>query len=124
MNLKLLLSSAIIMLTIDSFYLYNIRNLFQKQISNIQKSALRLEYLSAGLCYLVLIFGINYFILYERKSVFDAMLLGWVIYFVYELTNKAIFKNWNWKTVAVDGIWGGILFGITTLLTYKLNGIK
>ena len=39
---------------------------------------------------------------------------------VYETTNKAILKDWSWKTVMIDGIWGGILFALTTYLTYTL----
>ena len=39
---------------------------------------------------------------------------------VYETTNKAIFNKWTWSTVLIDGLWGGILFGLTTFLTYRL----
>ena len=46
----------------------------------------------------------------------DASILGWVIYGVYESTNLAVFKKWDLKTVLVDGIWGGILFGLTTYI--------
>ena len=42
---------------------------------------------------------------------------------VYETTNKAIIKNWTWKTVMIDGIWGGILFSLTTFLTYKIQNL-
>ena len=48
----------------------------------------------------------------------DAFLLGIVIYGVYESTNYAILKNWNIKAVALDTLWGGILFALTTKVTY------
>ena len=51
----------------------------------------------------------------------DAFILGILIYGVFELTNKGIFKNWNWMMVLYDGLWGGILFSITTMLVYKLE---
>ena len=84
-----------------------------------------MNYLAAGLSYLTLTLGLYYFIIRTRKPVIEAMLIGWFVYFVYELTNKAIISNWNWTTVIIDGLWGGISFGLTTWLFYyvkaKLN---
>ena len=65
--------------------------------------------------------GINYFIIKEGKSVFDAFLLGLVIYMVYDATNLALLKNWKLSTLVIDGLWGGILFAITTYIVYKLK---
>jgi uncharacterized membrane protein len=75
---------------------------------------------SAILCYFFLVFGLYYFIIKDRRPIIDAFLLGLVIYMVYETTNKAIFKNWTWLTVLLDGVWGGVLFATTTYITYKL----
>lgn len=60
--------------------------------------------------YLMLVFALYYFILRERRGVKDAFVLGFVIYMIYELTNKAIFADWTWEMVVIDGLWGGILF--------------
>ena len=49
------------------------------------------------------------------------MFLGWFVYLVYEFTNKAIMTKWYWTSVIIDGTWGGILFGLTTFLYYKLR---
>jgi uncharacterized membrane protein len=38
---------------------------------------------------------------------------------VYELTNMAIIKKWNYTTVLLDGVWGGILFALTTFVYIK-----
>ena len=64
---------------------------------------------------------LNYFILEPKKSVYEAMILGLVIYGVYETTNYAILKNWKLTTVILDGLWGSILFGLTTYFTYLLR---
>ena len=46
--------------------------------------------------------------------------LGLLIYSVFDLTTKAIFKNWEYKAVIIDSLWGGSLFAITTILTKKI----
>ena len=53
--------------------------------------------------------------------ILDAMILGWVIYGVYEGTNYGILKNWKMSTVIIDTLWGSVLFGLTTYLTYMLQ---
>ena len=118
-NILLLIKVAIVLILIDSIYLYTVSNYFNKQIFSIQKSEIKLELVSAIICYLFLVFGIYYFIIKDKRPIFDAFLLGIVIYMVYETTNKAILKNWNWKTVLLDGVWGGILFALTTYIIYN-----
>ena len=118
-NILLLIKVAIVLILIDSIYLYTVSNYFNKQIFSIQKSEIKLELVSAIICYLFLVFGIYYFIIKDKRPIFDAFLLGMVIYMVYETTNKAILKNWNWKTVLLDGVWGGILFALTTYIIYN-----
>ena len=63
---------------------------------------------------------LNYFIIDKKKSIADAFLLGIVIYGVYESTNYAILDKWNTKAVAMDTLWGGILFALTTKATYYM----
>ena len=118
--MKDLIISGILLVLIDSLYLSSIKGFFDKQIMSVQKSPLQVDFLAAILCYLVLIIGLYYFIISKKKPVYEAFLLGFVIYMVFELTNKGILKNWKWNTVLLDGIWGGILFAITTFITYKL----
>jgi len=112
----LMLISAIVFLSLDSVYLTLTSNYFKKQIQNVQGSELKMNFLGAAICYVFLIFGINYFIIKPRKSVSDAFLLGIVIYGVYETTNYAILKNWAILSVILDTLWGGTLFALTTYI--------
>ena len=121
MNLKTLLLSSLIMLALDAVYLTSMGNFFNNLVKSIQGSKIKFNVYGAIICYIFLIFGLNYFILERNKSPFEAALLGLVIYGVYESTNYAIFNNWNAKALILDTIWGGILFYLTTLLTYKLK---
>ncbi len=41
---------------------------------------------------------------------------GMVLYGVYALTNYAIFAQWPLSLVGVDILWGGFLFGLTSLV--------
>jgi len=97
------------------------KSYFNKQIKQIQGTPVQLNLVGAFLTYIFLIFGLNYFIVSKNKSVSDAFLLGIVIYAVYEFTNLSLLKNWRVLTTILDTTWGGILFALTTFLTYKIK---
>jgi|SaaInlStandDraft_6_1057023.scaffolds.fasta_scaffold02148_2 uncharacterized membrane protein len=112
--------SSIIILLLDSIYLNLFSKFFNNLINNIQGSKIKLRFLGALLCYIILIFGLNYFIIQPRKSVLDAFILGFIIYGVYETTNYAIIDKWSIYAVFIDSIWGAILFSLTTYFTYMI----
>ena len=112
---------GILLVLIDYIYLNAISSFFNKQIFNIQKSPIQLRFSGAIICYILLVFGLYYFIISQNKKVFDAFILGLVIYGVYESTNYALLKNWKFSTLVIDTLWGGILFALTTYFTYKIN---
>ena len=112
-DFKLLLS-AIIFVTLDFFYLNLIKDFFGNQVQSVQGTPLKINYLGAVICYIFLIFGLNYFIIKPNRSIQDAFLFGLIIYSVFETTNLALFSKWSWLTVIIDSLWGGILFALTT----------
>ncbi len=112
--------SAILLIVIDGIYLYHIKNYFRQQIEDIQQTPLNINLLSTFGVYVLLVVGLNYFILQPKKSVKDAFLLGIVIYGVYEFTNSALFTKWKLLTVMMDTLWGGCLLAITTWLMKKI----
>jgi uncharacterized membrane protein len=118
-----LLLSAIVFVTLDYFYLGLMRGYFEKQIQAVQGSPLKMNLLGAIICYIFLIFGINYFIIKPKRSIQDAFLLGLVIYAVYETTSIALLSKWSWLTVIIDTLWGGILFALTTFIVSKFRNI-
>ena len=121
MNLKTIILSSILFLCIDAFYLTSFSAFFNNLIKNIQGTKIKFRLLGAIICYIFLILGLNYFILNRNKSPSEAAILGLVIYGVYESTNYAILDKWSFQALLLDTVWGGILFYLTTLLTYKLN---
>jgi uncharacterized membrane protein len=119
----LFLVSAILFVVIDFVYLNLIKNYFANQIKIVQGAPLQINLLGTVLCYIFLIFGINYFIIKPKKSAYEAFLLGILIYGVFETTNYALFSKWSPLTVIMDTVWGGILFAIVTFIINKLRSI-
>ena len=113
---QILLSSAFFLL-LDGIYLYSSSSYFDKQIEYIQGSPLRIKVVASIITYVILISGLNYFILSPNKSWKEAAILGLFVYGVYEYTNMSILKSWKWETTIMDTLWGGVLFGATTFLT-------
>ena len=118
---KTIILTAIIMLILDALYLNAIGKAYSQQVATIQRTVMNIKIEGAAVCYLFLIFGLYYFILKDKKSVFDAFLLGMVIYGVYDATTYAVFKKWSPSLAALDTLWGGVLFALTTMLVYSLS---
>lgn len=111
--------ASVTMISLDAIYLNTFRSFYNQQISLVQGGDVKFKILPAIITYVVLVFGLYYFIIRDKKSVKDAFLLGLVIYSVFELTNMTIFNKWKITTVMLDTLWGGILFAITTWATYR-----
>jgi uncharacterized membrane protein len=110
------------MIVLDFIYIRMNKDLFDRQVINIQRVVPQYRMEGAVLCYLLLIFGLYYFILSKRKTILDAFLFGIIIYGVYETTTYTIFKKWSHWILLMDTIWGGVLMGSTTLFTYLYMG--
>jgi uncharacterized membrane protein len=115
--------SGVILIILDAIFLYINRNTFEIQIADVQRVVIQPKYLGFVLCYLLLIFGLYWFILRTRRPVWEAILLGIFVYGVYETTNYGTLKKWRLKTMLIDTLWGGALFGLTTAVTYEILDI-
>lgn len=119
--LQKVIAIAIIMLLIDGVYLTLAKGHFAKVVRSIQKTEMKVDIWGAILSYTALIVGFYWFVASRNGSLLDAMMLGWVIYFVFDGTNRAMFKNYGWDTVLLDGIWGGLLFGLVWMTMKMLK---
>jgi uncharacterized membrane protein len=119
-NIKTMLITFFLILVFDGIYLFLQRNYYNKQIISVQNTAIKMNVLGAILCYILIWLGLYYFIIKDKRTISDAFLLGIFVYGVYELTNYSLFKNWNFKTVLMDTLWGGVLFALVTFFTQKL----
>ena len=111
-----------IMLILDFIYISFIgKTIFEKMITNIQKSPIKFSYLGAIMSYLFLSLAFYYFIISKNGSVLDAFILGIVIYGVFDFTSIALFKSYDLLIGIIDTLWGGILFSLTAFF-YKISG--
>jgi uncharacterized membrane protein len=117
-QLNRLLFSAAILLALDFIYLNMTKSTFETQVVKIQRVVMKVKIIPAALCYLLLVIGLNYFILRTHRPILEAFLLGFIIYGVFDTTNLAIFKKYDWKVAIMDALWGGILFALTTSIIY------
>jgi uncharacterized membrane protein len=124
MSYFIILLSCILLVCIDFIYLTLIKYAFTKQIQIIQRTKVKVNIYSVILCYIFLVFVINYFILQPKKSIWDAFLLGICIYGIYESTNMALFSRWYLYIAIIDTFWGGILFALTSYIIYTLIDYK
>jgi uncharacterized membrane protein len=123
MNSKILTNITaitVILLALDFVYITLNRNMFEVQVAEVQRVSLQMRPFGGVLSYIMLVIGLYYFVVREHRPIFDAFLLGLVIYGVYEGTTYALFKKWKLNIVFMDTLWGGILFALTTFITYKV----
>ena len=112
---------SLIFTLIDALYLHLASTHFNKQLKMIQGSPISLKPLSTFLCYIALTTGIFYFGIMKKLTIAELFFLGIFVYGVYETTNHAIFKKWQWNTVFMDTLWGGILFSVSVFVFKKVK---
>jgi len=110
--------ACILILILDLGFLWVNQVMFQNQVIQVQRVILQPDYFGAILSYICILGLLCYFIIRPHRSVQEAFLLGALVYGVFEFTNKSIFKKWEYMTAIIDTLWGGILFGLVTHITY------
>lgn len=124
MNIKLIVLTGIVLFSIDYIFITSyFGDQYNILIKNIQKSKMEVNIFSAIIAYAFLIGIIYYFIIKDRRSVVDAAILGSLTYGIYAWTIYALLKNWSLKIAVIDTIWGGLLFGLTTLSLQYIEGV-
>ncbi len=115
----LYLLTFVLFLAIDYVGLsYLIRPVFEREIGHLLLDDLRI--LPAFFFYAFFIFGVIWFVgapaLSDGKSLLwvfgHAAFLGAMAYGTYEFTSLAVMKDWTWRMIVVDLIWGTVLTGV------------
>ena len=129
-NLLKIIATAILFFVIDLVWIaYLAKDAYSVQILQVQKSPMVLNPTLVPLVYLLIGTGIVYLVepklagleKNSRDYFYNAMLwgglLGMVSYGVFDLTNYAIFSDWNPVLALGDVFWGTFLTGFTTYLS-------
>lgn len=116
-----MLIPALTMLALDGIYLTTTKSYFNKQITAVQGGPIQMRIIPTIVVYCFLLLALYYFVIRVKGTPFDAFVLGISTYAVYEFTNYAILSKWSPITVAMDTIWGGVLFYLTTFIYYRFK---
>ena len=120
MNYNIIIILLVTVLVLDSIYLSLIGGpLFDPMIKKIQSNKMKVNLYGASVVYILMIVVFYYFIIKEKKTPNEAFILGFCIYGIFDFTNYALFNDYELLPSVVDMVWGGILFYLTTYITYK-----
>ena len=115
----------ILLIIIDYIYLSNIgKPLFDKQIKLITGNDMKINLIGVILSYLIVCFGLYYFVLKDKKSITDAFILGLVMYGTFDMTNLALLDKYSIYVGLIDMLWGGFLFATITYIYNNINTQK
>ena len=109
---------ATTMLLLDSIWIYLVAgNAFSSMIHDIQGSVMKIRHRGVVVAYAAMILLFNTFITRESSG-WNAFLLGFLTYALFDGTNYALFDAWNPRTAIIDSVWGGLLFWLTSRLVF------
>ncbi len=123
-QIKLYLIALPIFFIIDFFWLgFVARKFYFEQLAGLMKT--NINWVAAFTFYLLFILGLIIFAInpaLEKKSLILAIVLGGLFgffsYITYDLTNLATLKNWPLAVSIVDIIWGVVLAGSVSGITF------
>lgn len=125
-NVKGLLAGVVLFLALDAVYLGSTSGMWNELLIRVTGEKIHFRVMYAVACYLLILGSWYYFIFLQfknhkniKKSVMDAAILGFATYGIYETTNAAIMRNWQFKYVVMDTLWGTILYSAVTFLTLR-----
>lgn len=105
-----------VVLILDLIWIYAyMGEQYKVAVNSIQGGPLNINLLAAVLAYLA-VATILYMCKKQGMSLVSMTVIGFLVYAVYAMTNKAIFKNFKWDLAVKDCIWGGLLFLSTSLI--------
>jgi len=123
-NVLLYIITTVIFFAIDMVWLgFVAKDFYRKHIGTLL--AENVNWAAAIVFYLLYIGGILFFAVQPalksgswQTALLNGALLGMLCYATYDLTNMATLKNWSFTVVWVDIIWGIVLTGSVSTLSF------
>ena len=127
--MKQYIISIAILLVLDFLWIgFFMKNQYNKQIPQIQKSPMKVNFLYAVIAYILMAVGLVIFVIPNIRpekrltdSLYYGFLFGFVLYGVYDFTVAAVISKWNIKTAILDTLWGGTVFFLAAYLGSLLS---
>ena len=128
-EIKLLIIISFLLLIIDIPMITKINyEMYNKQLLRINGNKIVNDMLSPAIfTYICLIYGIYYFVIKDNlnKSLNDigirGAIFGFIVYGVYNGTNKATIAEYGIDESIKDTIWGSILCSLVSILTVYIT---
>jgi uncharacterized membrane protein len=108
----------IVFLFLDVLWIYLNSNMYLTNIENIQKSKFKLNIYVALLTYLIISLYLI-FLIYNKFSLLNCVLISFFIYSIYNLTNLTAFENYSVIVAFIDTLWGPFATFITMYIVYN-----
>lgn len=127
---------SLLLIVIDSIWIYSNYNMYNKSIKDIQGSDIKPKLHYAIMAYLLMLVSLLYIAIpfteyYIKKNdenidkLFKSIIyggsVGFTIYGIYNLTVISIFTNYPLKNVIIDTIWGTVLYSFLTYLYFVIQ---
>lgn len=127
--LKLVLIALPVFFIIDMIWLGLIaKQFYRKYLGAFLRP--KPNWIAAVIFYLIFIIGIVFFAVHPAiqagalsRAVLYGILFGFFTYATYDLTNLATMKDWPLVVTLVDLVWGMVLSGIVSVLTYWIASV-
>ena len=115
----------IVYLIIDIFWVVGARKLHSNTVELVQNAPISINFIPVILYYLIAPLSYVFIVKRYSKSTSEALgLAAWIgllMFGAFDLTNKAIFKNYPWSYTIMDMTWGVISMTIATFVCLKLK---
>ena len=126
MTPQIIVATSILVLCIDLLWIkIMMKNEYENLIPNVQKSKMNVRPIGAFLSYVTIILPLLLFTLPNIRSshrITDSMfyggVLGCLMYGMFSFTNYALLDEWTLRVVALDTIWGFVLY---TIVSYVVS---
>ncbi len=120
------ITSFVVFFLVDLFWLVVVANkLYKKYLGFIMKDSP--NWGAAIIFYLLYIAGLVFFVIQPaiekgswQQALFNGLFFGFITYATYDLTNLATLKDWPFTITVIDLIWGTVLGGTVSILTYLI----
>lgn len=117
--LILYLTTFVLFLAVDYVGLsYIVSPIFRQDVGHLMQDDFRVlpAFFFYAFFMLVLLWFVSWPAMTSDKSLMwvlgNAALIGALAYGTYEFTNLAILKDWTWRMVIIDGVWGTCLTAV------------
>jgi uncharacterized membrane protein len=108
----------IIFLALDILWIYLNNKMYLAHVENIQKSKFKLNIYAAIFGYMIMSLYLI-FLIYNKFSLMNCVLISFFIYSIYSFTNLFTFKNYSIVVAIIDTLWGPFATFITMYIVHN-----